>query len=228
MNSRPPIRTKAVVLRRTNYGEADRILQLLTPDQGKLSVMARGVRREKSKLAGGIELFASCDVTIIPGKGEIGTLTGARLDTFFAHILKEYDRMQLGYEAIKQVGKATEQVSEPAFYDLLVEVFRSLDDLTLDVRLVEAWFWLQLAILQGIGLNMSTDTNGMKLVEDNNYEFDVGESSFAYRPGGRFTTNHIKLLRLLSAQPPAVAAHVAGVDDLISECLWMARHAVAR
>lgn len=50
-------RTQAVVLRRTNYGEADRILQLLTPD-GRRSVMARGVRKEKSKLAGGVELFA--------------------------------------------------------------------------------------------------------------------------------------------------------------------------
>ena len=56
-------RTQAVVLRRTNYGEADRILQLLTPD-GRRSVMARGVRKEKSKLAGGIELFAVSDVVI--------------------------------------------------------------------------------------------------------------------------------------------------------------------
>ena len=46
-------RTQAIVLRRTNYGEADRILQLLTPE-GKKSVMAKGVRKEKSKLAGGI------------------------------------------------------------------------------------------------------------------------------------------------------------------------------
>lgn len=64
-------RTKAVVLRRTNYGEADRILQLLTPD-GRRSVMARGVRKEKSKLAGGIELFAVSDVVIGEGKGDLG------------------------------------------------------------------------------------------------------------------------------------------------------------
>ena len=63
-------RTRAIVLRRTNYGEADRILQLLTPD-GKKSVMARGVRREKSRLAGGIELFAVSDVVIGEGKGEL-------------------------------------------------------------------------------------------------------------------------------------------------------------
>lgn len=61
-------RTRAIVLRRTNYGEADRILQLITPE-GRQSVMARGVRREKSKLAGGIELFAVSDVVLGEGKG---------------------------------------------------------------------------------------------------------------------------------------------------------------
>lgn len=64
-------RTQAIVLRRTNYGEADRILQLLTP-LGKMSVMARGVRREKSRLAGGIELFGVSDIVVTTGKGEIG------------------------------------------------------------------------------------------------------------------------------------------------------------
>ena len=56
-------RTRAIVLRRTNYGEADRVVQLLTVE-GRRSVMARGVRKEKSKLAGGIELFAVSDVVI--------------------------------------------------------------------------------------------------------------------------------------------------------------------
>ncbi|HEU4830668.1 MAG TPA: DNA repair protein RecO, partial [Candidatus Saccharimonadales bacterium] len=89
-------RTRAIVLRRTNYGEADRILQLLTPE-GKRSVMARGVRREKSKLAGGIELFAVCDVVIGEGKGELGILTSSRLIHFYGAILKDYDRLQFGY-----------------------------------------------------------------------------------------------------------------------------------
>lgn len=227
MKSRAQIRTKAVVLRRTNYGEADRILQLLTPDNGKVSVIAKGVRREKSKLAGGIELFATCDVTIIPGKGDIGTLTGARLDTYFAQILKEYERMQFAYEVIKQVSKSTEMVSEPAFFDLIEGSFRALNDLEIDARLTETWFWLQLAILLGVGLNLSTDTNGMKLVEDTNYEFDIAESSFVHRQNGRFTTDHIKVLRLLSAQSPKVASHVSGIEDLMNDCLWLARQATA-
>jgi len=96
------IRTKAIVLRRTNYGEADRIIQLLTPENGMLSVMAKGVRKEKSRLAGGIELFARCDVTVGFGKGDLGILTAARLDVFYSHIMTDYDRLQFGYDIIKQ------------------------------------------------------------------------------------------------------------------------------
>lgn len=222
-----PIRTKAIVLRRTNYGEADRILQLLTPDYGKLSVIAKGVRREKSKLAGGIELFAVCDISIVPGKGDMGTLTSSRLDTFYGHIIEEYDRLQLGYEAIKQVGKAAEAVADPAFFDLLTITFVSLDNPEIHEKIIATWFWLQLAILLGIGLNLSTDENGMKLVEESRYNFNDDSMSFVYHENGRFTTEHIKLLRLLSAQSPDVARHVQGIDELISECLVLAERTVA-
>src|SRR5680860_408416 len=109
-------RTKAIVLRRTNYGEADRILQLLTPD-GKYNVMAKGARREKSRLAGGIELFAICDVVITEGKGELGILTSARLAHFFQHIMQDYDRMQFAYAVIKLVNNASEMVNGPEWYD---------------------------------------------------------------------------------------------------------------
>ena len=222
-----PIRTKAIVLRRTNYAEADRILQLLTPNHGKLSVIAKGVRREKSKLAGGIELFAICDVSIIPGKGDMGTLTSSRLDTFYSHIMEEYDRLQFGYEAIKQVGNAVEAVSEPAFFELLATTFASLDNPEINDKVTETWFWLQLAIILGVGLNLSTDENGMKLVEESRYNFSEESMSFVYHEQGRFTTEHIKLLRLLSAQPPHIAQQVRGIEQLIHDCLWLAERAIA-
>lgn len=221
------LRTKAIVIRRTNYGEADRILQLLTPHDGILSVIARGVRKEKSKLAGGIELFARCDVTVGSGKGELGILTAARLETFYGHIMADYDRLQFGYEAIKQVAKVAAASDEPAFYDLLEQTFVALDDAVIDVRLTKAWFWLQLAIIMGVGLNLSTDTNGMKLVEDATYHFSEADSSFAFHENGKFTSDHIKLLRILSAQPPRVAAHVKDASILVADCLWAAERAIA-
>lgn len=216
------IRTKAIVLRRTNYGEADRIVQLLTHEHGIMSVMAKGVRKEKSRLAGGIELFASCDVSIGMGKGELGILTAARLDTFYSHIMTDYDRLQFGYEAIKQVAKSAGMMDEPAFFDLLEQTFESLHDTSIDINYTKAWFWLQLAILMGIGLNLSTDTNGMKLVEDARYNFSETESAFSFHETGRFWADHIKFLRILSAQPPRIAAQVNGADRLISDCLWVA------
>lgn len=223
-----PIRTKAIVLRRTNYGEADRIIQLLTPDHGKVSVMAKGVRREKSKLAGGIELFAVSDVTLVSGKSDLWTLTGAKMDTFFAHIMADYERMQFGYEAIKQVSRVSEQVSDPAFYELLETCLESLNEPSILLDITVTWFWLQLAILQGQGLNLATDVNGMKLVEDKNYAFDADNMAFVFNDYGEFTTEHIKLLRLLSAQKPIVTSKVQGVTTLLTVVRRLAEGVVLR
>lgn len=215
------LRTKAIVLRRTNYGEADRILQLLTPDHGKIPAMAKGARREKSKLAGGIELFAVSDVTLVSGKGEIWTLTGAKLDTFFAHIMTNYDRMQFAYEVIKRVSRAAEQVSDPAYFNLLYTALSSLNDALIPLDITVSWFWLQLAILEGQGMNLATDVNGMKLVEDKNYSFDMENMAFVFHENGEFTTEHIKLLRLLSAQQPSTVSHVQGISKLLSQVKWI-------
>jgi DNA repair protein RecO (recombination protein O) len=73
--------TKAVILTRTDYGEADRIMTFLTPELGKVRAMAKGVRKPKSKLAGGIELFSVSDITYIVGRSELQTLVSTRLDT---------------------------------------------------------------------------------------------------------------------------------------------------
>ena len=221
------IRTKAFVLRRTNYGEADRIIQFLTPDQGKLSVMARGVRRERSKLAGGIELFARCDISVTTGKGDLGILTSARLEQFYGHIMNDYDRLQFGYEIIKHVARAAESVDEPAFFDLTDQALAALDDENVSVIVTKTWFWLQLAILMGVGMNLSTDNNGMKLVEDARYNFDAHDSVLVFHEKGNITSAHVKLLRLLSAQPPKVAMKVGNIDELISECAWLAERIVA-
>ena len=220
-----PIRTKAIILRRTNYGEADRILQLLTPDYGKISVMAKGVRREKSKLAGAVELFAVSDITLVSGKSEIWTLTGAKMDTFFAHIMTDYERMQFAYEVIKQVSRSTEQVSDPAYFSLLQTALASLNEASIPLDITISWFWLQLAILEGQGLNLATDVNGMKLVEDKNYSFDPDAMAFIFSENGEFTTEHIKLLRLLSAQQPAVVLKVKGIATLLSRVRWLAEQA---
>jgi DNA repair protein RecO len=220
------LRTRAIVLRRTNYGEADRILQLLTPE-GKKSVMARGVRREKSKLAGGIELFAVCDIVITAGKGELGILTSARLVQFYRHILEDYDTMQFAYEVVKQVGRASEMVDEPEWYDVLAEVLMALDSLTISRQLVQTWFYLRFAALLGHELSLTRDTAGQPLQADLRYTYDESEMGLREAREGNIVADHIKLLRLINAKSLKVLAQVGGIEAILPDCWSVARQHAA-
>lgn len=220
------LRTRAIVLRRTNYGEADRILHLLTPE-GKRSVMARGVRKEKSRLAGGIELFAICDVVITEGKGDLGILTSARLVQFYRHILEDYDTMQFAYEAVKQVGRASEMVDEPDWYDVLSEVLMALDTLTISRQLIQTWFYLRYAALLGHEMSLTHNTAGEPLQSDLRYVYDESEMGLREAPQGTITADHIKLMRLISAKSLKVLAQVGGIEATIPDCWVVARQHAA-
>jgi DNA repair protein RecO (recombination protein O) len=216
------VRTRAVVLRRTNYGEADRVLQLLTPN-GRLGVMARGVRREKSKLAGGIELFAVSDIVVGSGKGQLGILTSARLVQFYRHILQDYDRMQFAYEVLAQVSRASESLDEPEWYDIVTEVLMGLDVLTVPLPLTQLWFYLHVSAMLGYELNMQRDYQGNKLELDARYRYDESEKGFVKAENGDLTAEHIKVLRLAADRPLKVIVQVGGLGPYLPECLYVAR-----
>lgn len=220
-------RTNAIVLRRTNYGEADRVVQLLTPD-GKRSVIARGVRREKSKLAGGIELFAICDVVISKGKGkgELGVLTSARAERFFRHILKNYERMQFAYEALKQVARASEEMDEPEWYDVLASVLAALDG-KVDQQLVETWFYLRYSVLLGYALSCERDIAGQPLSAEKRYMYDVSEKGLRETLNGELSADHIKFLRLANTKPLKVLAQIGGIEKILPQCLEITRQHAA-
>jgi len=212
--------TTGIVLSRTDYGEADRILTLLTPEQGKLRLMAKGVRRIKSKLAGGIELFSVSNITYIQGKREVGTLLSSRLLKHYGHIVEDINRTMLGYELIKQLNKATEDQPEAEYFDLLQQAFAALDDLAIDLGLIKLWFTAQLLRLDGHTPNLQTDITHQKLEIDKKYEFSYDDMAFINRPDGQFTADHIKVLRLLfSGNYPQILQQIISISDLIPQCL---------
>ena len=215
-------RTQAIVLRRTNFGEADRILQLLTPE-GRRGVMAKGVRREKSKLAGGIELFAVSDVVLGEGKGDLGILTSAKLIQFYRHILEDYDRLQFGYRAVKLVGAASDTVDEPEWFDLLVEVLAALDATTIPQELIETWFLLRYSGLLGRELNLELDIDGAPLSAEARYRYDSSEEGLRPQQSGEITSDHIKLLRLIGTRSLKVLVQIGGIGSILPECLRVAR-----
>ena len=212
--------TTGIVLGRTDFGEADRILTLLTPDYGKLRLIAKGVRRAKSKLAGGIELFSISDITFIRGRGEIGTLVSSRLRKHYGNIVKDINRTMLGYDLIKMLGQVTEDALQPEYFDLLEATFAALDDAGIDLNLIKLWFSMQLLRLGGHMPNLQTDDLGHKLKPDKTYSFNLDKMAFAPDPNGKYQADHIKFLRLgFSGNPPKTLNQVQGSTGLAADCL---------
>ena len=210
--------SKGIILARTDFGEADRIITLLTPDHGKLRLMARGVRKVKSKLAGGIELFSVSNITFIQGKGEIGTLISTRLIKYYGQILADIDRVQLGYDLIKMLNRATEDQTGPEYFELLEQTFAALDDSAVGLELIRVWFAMQLLRLGGHAPNLATTFQGSALKEEERYNFDLEHMAFTPDQSGRFTANHIKLLRLgFSHHTPKVLQQVTGLEKLLPD-----------
>ena len=61
-------KTEGVILSRRNFGESDRILTIFTRDHGKLTLLAKGVRRPKSRKGGHVEIANWCKLFIACGK----------------------------------------------------------------------------------------------------------------------------------------------------------------
>jgi DNA repair protein RecO (recombination protein O) len=72
-----PLRTEAVVLRSIRYGEADRILHLYTPRHGRMSAIAKGARRARSRFGARLEPFFHLRAVLREGRSDLYTVTAA-------------------------------------------------------------------------------------------------------------------------------------------------------
>jgi DNA repair protein RecO len=220
------LRTKGIIIARTDFGEADRIITFITPDRGKLKGMVKGVRRSKSKLAGGIELFSVSDLSFIPGRRDIDTIVSTRLIRHYGHIVKDLDRTNTGYSFIKKLNKATEDAAEASYFELLDNAFQALDDDSIDLNLVDVWFDAQLLRLSGHTPNLRSDSDDKKLQADKKYDFDFEKMCF--NTGRTFTADHIKFLRLLvSTNTPQALQKVQGSEALSKKLNPLVRAALA-
>lgn len=188
--------TTGIVLTRTDFQEADRIVTLLTPDSGKLRVIAKGVRRPRSKLAGGIELFSVSQISVLPGRGELGTLISTRLMTHYGNIVRDIDRTMLGYDILKRVNRITEDAAGLEYYEMLRNSLQGLDDFDLPRGMVELWLNMQLLKETGHMPNLKQDVAGKQLEVEKKYAFDFEAMSFFEQDDGPYSASHIKLMRL--------------------------------
>ena len=141
-------RTEAVVLRRQDLGETDRLLTLYTPTRGKLRVVAKGARKPSSRKAGHIELFIHSTLLVAKGR-TLDIVTQAEAIHPFRALRESLDRITYAHYVVELLDRFTSEGEESrASFDLLVETLLRLceaDDLPLAARFYE----LRLLALEG-------------------------------------------------------------------------------
>jgi DNA repair protein RecO (recombination protein O) len=138
---------EGVVLRRRNLGEADRIVTLLSRDRGKVTAVARGARRPRSRLGGRLE--PSVRVRALLAEGRSLDII-SQVDVIDAHRKLRDDIGRLGAAAImlEMADRAIEDTEpHPDVYSLLLEALALVRSGTSDVAGV--WFAVRLMGLTG-------------------------------------------------------------------------------
>ena len=217
------IKTMGYVLKRTNYAEADRILNLITP-QGKISAIAKGVRKEKSKLAGGIEMFTLSNYNIHLGRGEFGVITSAKMQKYHGNIIKNFTKMELAAMMLKKLSRAAENSDNSEYFEIINQCLTSLD-MSDDDGLTESWFLMRLGKAAGEEINLYRDADGEKLNPELRYFWNTGENSFVLHDNGDFGVNEIKMLRLLMTADLSVVKRVKVTPEMLQKIVGFTKMA---
>ncbi len=123
------LKTEAVVLRSLRYGEADRIMHLYTPARGRLSAIAKGVRRARSRFGGRLEPFFRLQIELHEGRGELLTVTGAQTVEGHSRLRGDARALDAAARACDAVGRLFETGEpHPGVYNLLCRQLALLDE----------------------------------------------------------------------------------------------------
>jgi len=141
------IKTQGIVLKGTNFGEADKILTIFTERLGKVKVLARGVRKIKSHLAGALEPFVLSNILLHEGK-TFYSISGAEIVESFPKIHDDIEKIARVFflgELIDNFISPDEKSSE--IFQLFIESLDNLENEEKDLLLVT----FQLKIVEAAG-----------------------------------------------------------------------------
>ena len=120
-------KTEGIILKRRNFGEADRILTVFTLQKGKISVLAKGVRRITSRRAGNVELLNRVSMYLHQAKG-LPILTEALSLNTFQKLKADLTLSTYAYHILELVDKLTAENQENRIlYEYLIEVLKRLE-----------------------------------------------------------------------------------------------------
>jgi DNA repair protein RecO (recombination protein O) len=120
--------TPAVVLRSVPYGDADRVVTLLTESHGKIAVIARSARKSAKRFAGSLEPCALIEAEVAIGRGDVGRIAQARVIRAFPGILADLERISIAAAGLELVRESiAEREPDRSLLPAIVRFFEALE-----------------------------------------------------------------------------------------------------
>ncbi len=143
--------TPAIVLRTRLIGEKDRVMTLLSPDEGKFDAVARGARSPKSKLAATSQPFVYARFLIARGRS-LDIASQAEVETAHPHIFADLWRTAWANVICETASIVPERQPDATLFEILKLSLAALDDETRNAHEIEiAGLWFQAQFLSHTG-----------------------------------------------------------------------------
>lgn len=196
--------TDALLLRATDYRDADRVVTLFTRDAGKLSALARGARGSRRRFAGSLEPYSVIRVELDEARGELLTLKRAELQRPYVALLAELDRMEAAAGALALVREAhPPRVVDEELFVAAVQYLTVIDHEGDPQRSLLLAFAMRVLALMGVAPRLGVcGRSGEPVPPDKSAYFDPALGAVVSRRhgGGPFLLGAETRARLIAAQ----------------------------
>ncbi len=200
-------RTEAIVLRRSDFGEADRLLTLFSRDLGKIRAIGKGARKPQSRKTGHVELFMRSKFLIAKGR-DLDIVTQAEMINAYPQLREDLLRATYASYAVELLDRFIgDEDPHRDIYELLVAAldwFATADDLLLAARYYE----LRLLSLTGFQPRLFNCVNCGEAIEEQDQYFSAELGGLlcpncraADRRAQPVSAVAVKVLRYLQTRP---------------------------
>ncbi|OIJ16703.1 DNA repair protein RecO [Anaerobacillus alkalilacustris] len=193
-------KVEGIVIRTTDYGEANKILTLYTRELGKIGVMARGAKRPKSRLSSISQLFTHGTYVFQKTTG-LGVLNQGEIINSFRDLRADIFLTAYGAYIVELLDKLTEQNEiNPYLYELLFQILKYIDE-GYDYEILTRIFEMKMLKVAGVGIHI--DGCAHCGTQEGEFFFSIKEGGFICHrclhideKALKITTSTAKLLRL--------------------------------
>ena len=161
------LRTEAIVLRRIPFSETSLILTLFTREFGKISVIAKGARRIKSKFGATLQPLSYIQIVFYKKEGrDLQNLTDASIVLPFPYLQKSLVKIGIGLQILERTFQLLEaDETQPVIFNLLLETLIRLDKT--DGAEQNLFVAYSLKLLENLGFKPDINKKDIEALEEN-------------------------------------------------------------